>query len=103
MFTPLLTRDIYEIYSPSTPLHGVMLRGRIRKFGLEQKRNVLTENSGDKENCVLFAVPSGEDPSAIIHYLESIVPDVSVEKVLTDLPNPILSKLKTNQEERYTL
>ena len=44
MYQELLKWDIYEIKTKSTPTTGVMLRGRIRKFCLENKRNVLVLN-----------------------------------------------------------
>ncbi len=80
-----------------------MLRGRIRKFCLEHKRNVLVENNQDAENGVRFAVPSGENISAISEYLTSIIPNVKVEQVRKEISNPILSKLKLNDESRYEL
>ena len=95
--------DIYEIKTKSTATNGVMLRGRIRKFCLESNRNVLAENTSDIENTVRFAIPSGEDSSAITEYLNQILPDVSVDLVKENVPNPVLSKLKVNIEDRYTL
>lgn len=99
----LIKWDIYEIRTESTPINGVMLRGRIRKLCLESERNVLVENTEDIEGSVRFAVPSGEDPAEITSYLNNIIPDVTIEEVLKDTPNPVLSKLKVNQEDRYTL
>lgn len=95
--------DIYEIKTKTTPINGVMLRGRIRKFGLEKKRNVLAENTQDIERSVRFAIPCGEDASIIKEYLNKIIPDVSVELVRENIPNPVLSKLNVNIEHRYTL
>ena len=103
MFKEIIYWDIYEIKTKSTPVNGVMLRGRIRKFCLENNRNVLAENTLDIENAVRFAIPSGEDSSAITEYLNKILPDVSVDLVRENVPNPILSKLKVNIEDRYTL
>ena len=51
----LLKWQLYEISSDSSSLNGVMLRGRIRKFGLENNINVLAENTEDAENGVRFA------------------------------------------------
>ncbi len=62
--------DIYEITTESTPITGKMLRGRIRKFCLENNRNVLAENSKDVEDAVRFAIPEGEDSAMIINYLK---------------------------------
>jgi hypothetical protein len=95
--------DIYEIQTETTLIHGIMLRGRIRKFCLEHKRNVLAENSQDVKNSVRFAIPCGEDVSVITEYLHKIIPDVSVRLVRANSPNPVLSKLNVNVEDRYTL
>lgn len=80
-----------------------MLRGRIRKLCLENKRNVLVENTEDIEKRVRFAVPSGEDISVILEYLIKIIPDIEIKKVEKNVPNPVLSKLKLNIESRYKL
>ena len=42
--TELLGWNVYEISARESSLNGVMLRGRIRKYGLENSINVLTEN-----------------------------------------------------------
>lgn len=98
-----MTWDIYEIRTAETEIHGVMLRGRIRKLGLEQGFNVLCENATDKEKCVRFALLHGEGVKPVEDYLMIIIPDVVVELVGEDIVNPVLSKLKVNKEERYTL
>jgi hypothetical protein len=103
MFQELIHWDIYEIRTEKTPINGVMLRWRIRKFCLNEKRNVLVENTGDIQWCVRFAIPADEDPEIIIHYLQSIIWDAEIERVLWAIPNPVLSKLIINQEDRYTL
>jgi hypothetical protein len=95
--------DIYEITTEKTEIHGVMLRGRIRKLGLQNGFNVLCENATDTEKCVRFAVIAPEDAEKVIDYLKSIIPDVRVSLVLRRVVNPVLSKLKVNQQERYTL
>lgn len=99
----ILNWDIYEVTAEKSSLNGVMLRGRIRKFALEQKINLLTENTSDKENAVRFAVLENQNVDLISKYLQKIVPDVYVEKIATRMPNPVLSKMKVNKEERYTL
>lgn len=53
--------NIYEIESNADTLHGVMLRGRIRKFSIENNINCLTENASDKENAVRFALLEDTD------------------------------------------
>jgi len=99
----LLNWHIYEITTQNTEIHGVMLRGRIRKLGLEQGFNVLCENATDKEHCVRFAVLRREDAERITDYIKSIIPDVTVGLVAEGVNNPVLSKLKVNKVERYTL
>ncbi|HCX45032.1 TPA: hypothetical protein DGT35_00250 [Patescibacteria group bacterium] len=103
MYQELLKWDIYEIRTKSTPITGVMLRGRIRKFCLENKRNVLVENAQEIKESVRFAIPSGEDSSIIQKYINKILSDASINLVEEDIPNPVLSKLKVNVEDRYTL
>ncbi len=100
---PIIKWDIYEISSNLIPITGVMLRGRIRKLCIENRRNVLVENTEDIEKRVRFAVPSGENISIISEYLIKIIPDIKVEQVSRDVPNPVLSKLKLNIEKRYDL
>lgn len=52
----LLSWNVYEISAIKSSLNGVMLRGRIRKLGIQNGFNVIVENTSDKENCVRFAV-----------------------------------------------
>ena len=99
----LLYWDIYEITTKNSPIHGVMLRGRLRKLALDHSCTLLVENASDKENCVRFAVFAGESPTYLITYLEGILDDVDVTLCKSNLANPVLSKLKVNLEERYTL
>ena len=103
MVRKIMNWDIYEIKTLSSPITEVMLRGRIRKLCLNNKRNVLVENSEDSKNTVRFAVPSGENISIIKEYLEKILPDVIIKDVGTKIKNPVLSKLRVNLEERYSL
>ncbi|HYG83601.1 MAG TPA: hypothetical protein VD907_01865 [Verrucomicrobiae bacterium] len=98
-----LSWDIYAIRTDHTEIHGVMLRGRIRKLGLAHGFTVLCENATDEERCVRFALLHGENPKVIIHYLQSKISDVKTELVLENVKNPVLSKLKVNYEDRYTL
>lgn len=99
---PIITWDIYQI-SSEAPLTAVMLRGRIRKLCLEHERNVLVENTQDVEKGVRFAVPTGENISLISEYLMKIIPYIKIEMSKKGVPNPVLSKLQINLEERYTL
>jgi len=103
MIEKLIKWDIYEIKTETTPINGVMLRGRIRKFCLENSRNALVENTEDIENSVRFAIPTGEDSIEIEKYVLSVAPDANIEQVMKAIPNPVLSKLKVNLEDRYTL
>jgi len=103
MFKEIIKWDIYEVQTGATPITGVMLRGRVRKFCLENNRNVLIENTQDSEKTVRFAVPAGENPSDINYYIKKILPDVKIELISENIPNPVLSKLKINIEDRYTL
>jgi hypothetical protein len=103
MVSELLKWDIYEVRSTITPIVGAMFRGRVRKFCLENKINVLVENTVDVERRVRFAVLSGEDVSLIVGYLEKILDGVLIELVLKGVSNPVLSKLKVNIDDRYNL
>jgi len=82
---------------------GVMFRGRVRKFALQDGINLLIENASDKENCVRFAVMQGRDPDPVRQFIASHVTDASIEKVVEVVVNPVLSKLKVNKEERYEI
>lgn len=95
--------NIYEITTKNTEIHGVMLRGRIRKLGLEKGFNVLCENASDTQNCVRFAVLSTNDADIVTNYLQSIIPDVYITNTNLSVANPVLSKLKVNHEERYKI
>lgn len=103
MYTKLIGWDIYEIKTTNTPIQGVMLRGRIRKLCLNLQRNILLENAEDDDNIVRFAVPTNEGTHEITNYLQSIIPDVTINLISQNIPNPVLSKLKVNLEERYSL
>ncbi|MEK6963489.1 MAG: hypothetical protein AABX70_03625 [Nanoarchaeota archaeon] len=103
MYQSLLKWDIYEISAQTSSLHGVKLRGRIRKFGIDHQRNILAENTQDQENQVRFAVPTGENVSDLETFLLGVVPDCSVKQVMVGVENPVLSKLLVNQVDRYQL
>lgn len=97
----LLLWDIYEIHS-STSLQGVMLRGRLRKFANQHNENLLVENDEDK-NVVRFALLAESDPALIRGYIFSIIPDAQITRIQDAIPNPVLSKLKVNLDDRYTI
>jgi len=103
MSEKLIKWDIYEIRTETTLINGVMLRGRIRKLCLENGVNVLVENTEDIENSVRFAVPIREDSTKIEEYVLSVAPDANIKQVMEAVVNPVLSKLKVNQEDRYIL
>lgn len=104
----LIKRDIYEITTEETIIHGVMFRGTIRKLCLQNNINVLLENTSDKENTIRFALISDmesteNDLDLISKYIYSKISDANVTKILSNTSNPILSKLQCNLEERYAL
>lgn len=102
----ILKWDIYEIKSVNN-LQGVMFRGRLRKFALENDINLLTENDETLTTCVRFALISQErgqeNFDKIMDCIKNIDDCSIVVKVLEKVPNPVLSKLKVNDESRYTL
>ena len=80
-----------------------MLRGRIRKLSIENSFNVLAENAEDKDNVVRFATLNTQDAELITIYIGSIISDSLVVLVDTSVVNPVLSKLKVNDADRYSL
>ena len=103
MVLDIIEWDMYEITTSKSEIHGVKFRGRIRKFALENKRNVLVENASDKENVVRVAIPKGEDISDIKNFGERLAEGVSFNKIESGIKNPVLSKIKVNIEERYEI
>lgn len=101
--TELLVWNVYEISAEDSLLNGVMLRGRIRKFGLENGINVLAENAEDVENGVRYGTLSSEDGELVGDYVRSVIGDAVIRLVDEGVINPVLSKLKVNKEERYEL
>jgi hypothetical protein len=95
--------NIFEISSKQDVLHGVSLRGRIRKFSIENNIICLVENASDKENLVRFAVPDDLDPIKIFEFVKNILPDSDIIEVQKSIQNPVLSKLKINDLSRYTI
>ncbi len=93
--------NIYEIESREATLHGIMLRGRIRKFTVENKITCLIENASDKENVVRFAIIEDTQLQKITDFIKTLLPDASIKKVLENVQNPVLSKLKVNDSSRY--
>lgn len=95
--------NIYEIQSNADALHGVMLRGRIRKFTIENNITCLAENASDKDNAVRFALLKDVDPAPVTEFILNLIPGSKVDLVLESVENPILSKLKVNDISRYSL
>lgn len=95
--------DVYEITTVGTQIKNVMFRGRIRKYAIQQNINLLTENASDKENVVRFAIEGSQKPDDIITFLKSIASDTEVTLIQKDLVNPVLSKMKVNIEDRYSI
>lgn len=95
--------NIYEITTKQSLIHGVMLRGRIRKFSLENNIELLVENATDKINCVRFALCDVVNFDLVAGFVENIITDSTISIVLSNIKNPVLSKLKVNKEDRYSI
>lgn len=95
--------DIYEISSAKHQLVAVKCRGRIRKYAIEQGIDLLTENATDAEGRVRFALLAGISPQPIEAYIRTLFNEVQIERVLCNVQNPVLSKLKINDTTRYDL
>jgi len=98
-----LSWNVYEVTTMETSINGVMFRGRLRKLGLMNEVDILTENASDKDNCVRFALLNECKLNLFTEYISSIAPDSKIELVLEKVSNPVLSKLKVNIEDRYNL
>lgn len=94
--------DLYEIRSGAT-LHGIKLRGRIRKFSIENDLTCLMENASDEDNVVRFALLAGTEPNIVVDFVKTLLPEAGISVVLTNIPNPVLSKLKVNDPSRYEI
>lgn len=99
----ILQWDFYEIRSSNTPLHGIKLRGRIRKFTIEKEITCLMENASDEENVVRFALVSNVNPKPIIEFVKSLLPEAEITESLKNILNPVLSKLNVNDPSRYEI
>ena len=100
----LLEWDIYEVTNQTQPLKKVRFRGRIRKFCLQNKINVLVENAVDEENSVRFAVlHQNHAAQQIREFIERIIPGCKINLIKEKLQNPVMSKMKINLEERYEI
>jgi len=99
----ILHWDIYEIRCGREALHGVKLRGRIRKFAIENEITCLMENASDEENLVRFALLADSDPKQISDFVKNLLPEAQVKETRKNVPNPVLSKLKVNDPSRYEI
>lgn len=103
MTRTLLQWDIYEVAATESALNHISLRGRLRKLGLEKTLDILVENTEDEPGRLRFAVLHDTQIDSIQDYLQGIIPDAATTLVLKDVSNPVLSKLRINDETRYTL
>ncbi len=81
----ILSWDFYEIRSKDTPLHGIKLRGRIRKFTIDNDITCLMENASDEENIVRFALLTFTNPDKILDFikiLKLILKDIKIVKMI---------------------
>lgn len=99
----ILTWDIYEIRCDCAALHGVKLRGRIRKFAIENHLSCLVENASDEENVVRFALLTGVNSEPVSNFVKTLVPEATIVESLKEMPNPVLSKIKVNDPSRYEI
>lgn len=99
----ILHWDFYEIRSTSVVLHGIKLRGRIRKFTIENEITCLMENASDEDNVVRFALLADSDPKPVFKFIQSMVSEAIITESLRNIQNPILSKLKVNDSSRYEI
>lgn len=99
----ILNWDIYEIRCDCETLHGVKLRGRIRKYAIDSEITCLVENASDEENVVRFALTAGSSAKSVSNFARSILPEAVVTESLKNVPNPVLSKLKVNDQTRYEI
>lgn len=103
MTEKMLSWDIYEISTEAESVNGVMLRGRIRKLGIENGFNVLAENTTDVENGVRYAVLDKKDGEVVSKYVSSVIGGCTISLVAESVVNPVLSKMQVNVAERYEL
>ena len=99
----ILSWDFYEIRSSGAALHGIKLRGRIRKFTIENDISCLMENAADEDNVVRFALLTDSGAKRVMDFVTSIVPEAAITESLKNIPNPVLSKLNVNNSDRYQI
>jgi len=105
IFYNMLYWDIYQVNSESQNLIGVKFRGTVRKLAIENGIILLAENAQDEENTVRFALIENTYEQELLEkitaFIRTIISDGEVKQVLNNVPNPILSKLKNNDLNRY--
>jgi hypothetical protein len=105
MFSNMLYWDIYQVNSATENLIGVKFRGSLRKYAIENNFVLLAENAQDEENTVRFALIESTYEQELLQkitaFIGTIISDGEVKRVLNNIPNPILSKLKNNDASRY--
>jgi len=99
----VLLWDLYEVRSPEVPIHGIKLRGRIRKFTLENDITCIMENASDEENTVRFALLADTNVESISEFIRGLAPQIIISQSLKSIQNPVLSKLKVNDLSRYEI
>lgn len=104
----LFTWKIYEVTSKND-LQGVKFRGRLRKYAISEEINLLVENDEINKNCVRFAVL--DENFGATQITDELIKNFIKEKIDKDahitfiesVQNPVLSKLKVNDTERYKI
>lgn len=99
----LMEWDIYEVNSKQHALTGNRVRGRLRKFAVQHNINLLVENTQDGEPRIRFAVISETDITLIQDFLRRLFDDIQIEVVLRNVKNPVLSRIRVNMDNRYTI
>ncbi len=100
----LLLWEVYEVTSEND-LQGVMFRGRLRKFALDKEINLLVENDELNKNCVRYATLRHQniDQAVLIKFIKEKIDKDAEIKYIGFFQNPVLSKLKVNEEKRYSI
>jgi len=99
----LIEWDMYEVSSHEGSVTGNKVRGRLRKFALNNNINLLVENTQDGDPRIRFAVLSGESIDPIKDFLIGLFSDVIFELVYEKVKNPVLSRTQVNLEHRYEI
>lgn len=72
-------------------------------FFNRERNTCLVENASDEENVVRFALQAGSDQRQVIDFVQSILSGATIIEPLKSIPNPVLSKLKVNDPDRYDI